>query len=75
MYNFIEKNIRGGMSFISHRHSEANNKYMKKFDASKPTIYIMHYDANNLYGWAMIQFLCGGGYKWEIVTDWNVEKT
>ena len=30
MYLFVENAIRGGMSFIAHRHSIANNKYMKK---------------------------------------------
>ena len=74
MYNFVEKYIRGGMSFISHRHSVANNKYMKNYDPSQPSKYIMYYDANNLYGWAMVQLLCDGGYKWEDVNNWNEEK-
>ena len=26
--------------------------------------YIMYLDANNLYGWSMIQFLPKGGFKW-----------
>ena len=29
MYLFIEKGLRGGISFIAKRYSEANNKYMK----------------------------------------------
>ena len=32
MYLLVEKAIRGGMSFIAHRHSKANNKYMKHYD-------------------------------------------
>ena len=39
MYNFVEKYIRGGMSFISHRHSVANNKYMKNYDPPQPSKY------------------------------------
>ena len=54
MYLFVESAIRGGMSFIAHRHSVANNKYMKNFDPSKPSKYIMYLDANNLSGWAMM---------------------
>jgi len=74
MYLFVENAIRGGMSFIAHRHSVANNKYMKNFDPSKPSKYIMYLDANNLYGWAMMQKLATGGYAWENVNDWNEEK-
>ena len=34
----------------------------------------MYYDANNLYGWSMIQNLSTGDYKWEDVNIWNVDK-
>ena len=33
------------------------------FDPSKPTTWISYVDANNLYGWAMCQYLPIGGYK------------
>ena len=29
MYLFTEKELRGGISYIAKRYSEANNKYMK----------------------------------------------
>ena len=74
MYNLIEKYIRGGMSFISHRHSVANNKYMENYVPSQPSKYIIYNDAVNLYGWAMCQLLCDGDYKWEDVNNWNEEK-
>ena len=61
---FIEKGMRGGISYISHRHAKANNPYMKFYNPEDDTTYIMYLDANNLYGWAMIQPLPYGGFKW-----------
>ena len=64
MFQFIEKGLRGGTSYIANRFSEANNKYMENFNESKPSKYIMFLDANNLYGWAMSQYLPTGKFKW-----------
>ena len=64
MYLMIEKGLRGGMSVISHRKSEANNKYMTSYDPEKPSKYITYLDANSLYSWSMIQYLPYGGFKW-----------
>ena len=61
---FIEKGIRGGISTITHRHAEANNKYMKNYNPEVESSYIMYLDANNLYGWAMSQSLPTGDFKW-----------
>ena len=54
---FIEKGMRGDISYIVHRHAQANNKYMKNYDPEAESSYIMYQDANNLYGWAMSQKL------------------
>ena len=64
MFQFIEKGLRGGISYIANRYGEANNKYMKTYDKKAPSKYIMYLDANNLYGWAMSQYLPTGGFKW-----------
>ena len=64
MYQFVEKGMRGGVSYIANRYGKANNKYMKDFDETAPEKHIMYLDANNLYGWAMSQYLPTGGFKW-----------
>ena len=64
MLMMFERGIRGGITHISKRYSEANNKYMKDFNPDKPSKYIQYLDANNLYGWAMSQSLPTHGFKW-----------
>ena len=64
MLMMFEKGIRGGISHISKRYAEANNKYMKDYDPDEPSTYIQYLDANNLYGWAISQSLPTHGFKW-----------
>ena len=73
MFQFIEKGMRGGTSYIANRYGKANNKYMKNYDEKAPTKYIMYLDANNLYGWAMSQYLPTGNFKW--LSQKQIEKT
>ena len=72
MFQFIEKGMRGGISYIANRYGKANNKYMSKYDENMPSKYIMYLDANNLYGWAMSQYLPTGGFKW--LTEKQINK-
>ncbi|CAH1767592.1 11897_t:CDS:1, partial [Entrophospora sp. SA101] len=66
MHDFIEKAKRGGISVACHRYFKANNPKMgDEFDPTKPSTWISYVDANNLYGWAMSQFLPIRNYKWE----------
>ena len=64
MLMMFEKGIRGGISHISKRYAEANNKYMENCNKTKPFTFIQYLDANNLYGWAMSQKLPTHGFKW-----------
>ena len=64
MHLFIEKGMRGGISYIAKRYGKANNSYMKSYDSSKESKYIKYLDANNLYGWAMSQYLPYSKFKW-----------
>lgn len=72
MFQFIEKGMRGGISYIANRYGKANNKYMKTYDEKAPSKYIMYLDANNLYGWAMSQYLPTGGFRW--MTEKQINK-
>ena len=36
MFQFIEKGIRGGISYIANRYGEANNKYTREYDEKAP---------------------------------------
>ena len=64
MLMMIEKGIRGGITHISKRYAEANNKYMKSYNPDEESTFIQYLDANNLYGWAMSQNLPTHGFKW-----------
>ena len=64
IYLFIEKGLRGGISYIAKRYAKANNKYMKDYDPKKPSKFITYLDMNNLYGWAVNGYLPYGGFKW-----------
>ena len=72
MFQFIEKGMRGGISYIANRYGKANNKYMREYDEKASSKYIMYLDANNLYGWAMSQYLPTGGFKW--LTEKQINK-
>ena len=55
---------------ITHRHAEANNPEMGEgYDPSEEHSYISYLDANNLYGWAMVQPLPEGDFQWEDERD------
>ena len=72
MLMMFERGIRGGITHISKRYSEANNKYMKSYDPDKKSKFIQYLDANNLYGWAMSQNLPPHGFKW--IKNLTIEK-
>ena len=49
---FIDKSLLGGVSMVAHPHAHSNFGF------------IFYCDANNLYGWAMMQYLPTGGFQW-----------
>ena len=63
-YLLIEKGTRGGVSYITKRYAKANNKYMCGYDSNKQSTFITYLDRNNLYGWAMSEYLPYRKFKW-----------
>ena len=52
-YMFFEQRMRGGVSYINKRYSEASKN-----------VNILYLDMNNLYGHAMSQYLPYANFKW-----------
>ena len=80
MFQMIDNGIRGGVAMIVKRYAKANNPELEAdFNPNLPTSYIIYLDANNLYGWAMSQFLPYRGFRWltteecELI-DWTVQR-
>ena len=49
---------------MAKRYAKANNKYMNDYDPKKQSTFISYLDMNNLYGWAMSEYLPYEGFKW-----------
>ena len=64
MHLVVEKGTRGRICQAIHRHAKGNNKHMKNYNKDVVPSYLVHLDANNLYGWAMSQNLPVNGFKW-----------
>ena len=74
MLMMVEAGTRGGVSMISNRYSEANNKYMDSYDQTRPSKYIQYLDANNLYGWAMSEKMPYKNFEWVNIENTPVEE-
>lgn len=70
-YLLFSKMIRGGLSVVSKRFAQANNRLSipAEYDPQKASKYILYLDANSLYPWAMQQNLPYRGFKWRDHTD------
>ena len=53
-YLFIEKELKGWISYIAERYAKGNKKYMNNYDnPKKPSTFITYLNMNKFYGWAM----------------------
>ncbi|XP_060881669.1 uncharacterized protein LOC132953153 [Metopolophium dirhodum] len=64
MLLMIEKGIRGGLTQASMRYAKANNEKTPDYDSTKPKSWLVYQDCNNLYGYAMSQFMPYGVFNW-----------
>ena len=60
----MKKGLRGRISYIAKRYAKANNKYINDYDPKKTSTFISYLDMNNLYDWAMSEYLPYEGFKW-----------
>ena len=68
MHIFFEKGTRGGISYISNRHSQASKKYLKSYDPKQSIHYILR--IKTLY----TLYLSTSGFKWIDAKDFDLNK-
>ena len=66
---FIQRGMRGQISYINKRYSKVINEYCPDYDKNKPKVYINYLDMNNLYGKAMCEYFPYGGFEWVKVNN------
>ena len=63
MLVMVEKAIRGEMCHAIHCYTKANKNYMKDYEPSKESSYLMYWDVKNLYAWMASLNLPVGVFK------------
>ena len=58
---------------ICKSYAEANNKFLKSYDANKPTSYIIYLDTSNLYEHSMMQLLPTKILDWADPKDFHLD--
>ena len=53
-----------GISYIAKKYAKANDKYMNDYNPEEPSTFITYLDKNNLYGWAMSEYLPYEKFEW-----------
>ena len=51
IYLFLEKGMRGRVSYNFKIYIKANNKYLKSYDSKQESKHIIYLEVNNLYGY------------------------
>ena len=64
MHLFVERGMRGGISYIAKRYFRANNEFVEGYDSGKEKSFITYWDVNNLHGAAMLEYLPYDEFEW-----------
>ena len=64
-----KKRVRYGIYHPIHQYAKANDKYKEDL-IKKDSLYLLHWVANSLYGWAMSQNLHVYNSEWEENRPW-----
>ena len=64
MLFMAEKGISGRMCHSIYWYAKANKKCIKDYDKNKESSYIQYQDVNNLYSWAISQWLSVNNFEW-----------
>ena len=64
MHLFIERGMRGGISYIAKRYCRANNEFVEGYNSSREKSFITYWDVNNLYGATMLEYLPYDEFEW-----------
>ena len=60
----VVKSFRGGICGAIYQYAKTNDKCLKDHDRNKESLYLKHWDVNNLYDWAMSQKLPINNFEW-----------
>ena len=60
----VRKGIRVEIYHSVYQYANVKDKYMKDYDKDKELSYLIYWDVNNLYGWAMSQKLPVNNFEW-----------
>ena len=63
MYLLFKNGMREGVSYMSKIYSNVSKKYLILYDPKQESHHLLYLDTNNLYGYAMSEFLPTGRFK------------
>ena len=71
MYLFVEKGMKGGISYIAKRFSKPNNKYMQFFDDKNPSKYITYLIIHTISKYIQIIYMVREWVNIYLIVDLN----